>query len=232
MLDSYTCKSACATSDAYKLKPLIKDSSKDSFDQNNELKIINTGTIGRYVSKWGYQEMTYLGDKYLCPIVNKQEFFNVFKNTYAEKAVQSKIIMKGLNLLDACLDLDGNIMPGKSTLIVVSTSVTDLKLLLPILNSKLALFYLKEKYPASSYNEGITFTREMIDNLPFPKSLKTKQKQFVDIVDKILAIAQSPNYFEDKSKQAKVKELEKEIDQMVYALYGLTADEIAIIENR
>jgi 2,3-bisphosphoglycerate-independent phosphoglycerate mutase len=47
-----------------------------------------------------------------------------------------------------------------------------------------------------------------------------------------LAISNTDDYFHDKSKQAKVKELEKQIDQMVYALYGLTDEEIAIIENR
>lgn len=32
-------------------------------------------------------------------------------------------------------------------------------------------------------------------------------------------------------KQAKVKELEKEIDQLVYELYGLTEVEIKIVEG-
>ena len=33
-------------------------------------------------------------------------------------------------------------------------------------------------------------------------------------------------------KQAKVKELETEIDQMVYKLYALTQEEIEIVEGR
>jgi len=33
-------------------------------------------------------------------------------------------------------------------------------------------------------------------------------------------------------KQAKVKEYEYQIDQMVYKLYGLTEDEINIVEGR
>jgi type I restriction-modification system DNA methylase subunit len=230
--DSFNCENACATSDAYKLKPLIRDLTNKSFNQNHELKIINTGTIDKYVSKWGVRAMTYLGDKYLCPVVNKKDFSHLFKNTYAEKAMKPKIIMKGLNLLDACLDFDGSIIPGKTTLIVVGNNATDLKLLLPIINSKLALFYLKEKYPASSYNEGVTFTREMINNLPCPKSLKIEQKNVLEIVEQIFAVAQSKDYFENSAKQAEVKKLENQIDQMVYKIYGLTADEITIVEGQ
>ncbi len=33
------------------------------------------------------------------------------------------------------------------------------------------------------------------------------------------------------TKQAKVKELEKQIDQIIYKLYDLTDDEIKIVEN-
>ena len=34
-----------------------------------------------------------------------------------------------------------------------------------------------------------------------------------------------------KAKQAKARELERQIDQMVYELYGLTPEEIAVVEG-
>ena len=37
--------------------------------------------------------------------------------------------------------------------------------------------------------------------------------------------------FENFTKQAKVRELEHQIDQMVYKLYGLTDEEIKIVEG-
>jgi hypothetical protein len=36
---------------------------------------------------------------------------------------------------------------------------------------------------------------------------------------------------QNQSKQVKAKEYEKEIDRMVYELYGLTAEEIKIVEG-
>ena len=71
----------------------------------------------------------------------------------------------------------------------------------------------------------------MINNLPVPKTSKTEQKPFIDLVDKILAITKDDNYFHNSTKQAKVKELEHQIDQMIYELYGLTGNEIKIIEQ-
>jgi hypothetical protein len=226
------CENACATSDAYKLAPLIEDSLGD-FDKDEYFKIVNTGTIGKYYLKWGKREMTYLKHKYLHPVVSKKEFLSLFSNSYAIKAPKPKIIIKGLNLLDACLDVDGSVIPGKTTLMVTSHDIKTLRYLLAILNSKLAFFYIRERYPASSYNQGTTFTKEMINNLPLPKTTQNKQNDFINIVDTILSLTESDDFVEDKEKQASVQELEHQIDQMVYELYGLgklSGEEIKTIE--
>ena len=221
ILNSFNCENACATSDAYKLKPLIIDLSKNNLDNDNQLKIINTGTIGKYVSKWGNKKMTYLGNKYICPVVSKKEFFNLFKKSYAKKSVSPKIIIKGLSLMDVCLDFDGSIIPGKSTLIIINDDINQLKFLLAILNSKLILFFIKEKYQSSSYNEGISFTKYMINNLPIPIISDSKQKSLISVVDQILI---------DKKAGKDTQMLEDQIDLMVYKLYELTYEEVKIVD--
>ena len=57
------------------------------------------------------------------------------------------------------------------------------------------------------------------------------QKALSKIVDEILSITSSKDYLSNLTKQAKVKEYERQIDQMIYKLYGLTEDEIKIVEN-
>jgi len=52
------------------------------------------------------------------------------------------------------------------------------------------------------------------------------------LVDKILSLTKDDDYLQHPIKQAKVKEYEKEIDRMVYKLYDLTDDEIAVVESR
>jgi len=46
-----------------------------------------------------------------------------------------------------------------------------------------------------------------------------------------LAITKSDDYLKNAEKQAKVRDYETQIDQMVYKLYGLTPEEIEIVEN-
>jgi hypothetical protein len=53
----------------------------------------------------------------------------------------------------------------------------------------------------------------------------------VQKVQGILSLTQSYDFEISQEKQEKVKELEKEIDQLVYKLYGLTEEEIKIIES-
>jgi adenine-specific DNA-methyltransferase len=70
-----------------------------------------------------------------------------------------------------------------------------------------------------------------LSEIPIKKISKDDQKPFIDLVDKILAITKDDDYLENTAKQAKVRAYEKQIDQMVYELYGLTKDEIKIVEG-
>ena len=51
------------------------------------------------------------------------------------------------------------------------------------------------------------------------------------MVDKILLITKHSNYYNDPAKQAIVREYEEQIDKMVYKLYGLTPEEIKMVEG-
>ncbi len=169
--------------------------------------------------------MTYLKDKYLTPVVNKSEFLNAFNNSYGIKSNKSKIIIKGLTLLDACIDEIGVIIPGKTTLILTETNqeLSKLKFLLALLNSKLPLFYIKEKYNGSSYNGGINFNVDMINNLPIPNILGQTQQPFIKLIDYILYIISQPFYTSTDLAYAEerlmVNFLENLIDALVYELY-------------
>ena len=50
-------------------------------------------------------------------------------------------------------------------------------------------------------------------------------------IDKILAITKDEDYLSKPAKQTKVKDYEREIDQVVYKLYDLTPEEIRIVEG-
>ena len=73
---------------------------------------------------------------------------------------------------------------------------------------------------------------EPLSKIPIKIVLKKNQKPLIAIVDHILAITKSDDYLQNSQKQAKVKALEAEIDQLVYKLYDLTPEEIAIVEGK
>lgn len=218
--DYAVCENACATSDAYKIKDYLLDT---SFDSEKHLKIINTGTIGRYVSKWGKREMTYLKDKYLEPVVNKKKFQKDFSNSYGAKSILPKLIIKGLTLLDGCIDTEGIIIPGKSTLVITKPQGKENELLFPLalINSKISLFYIKEKYRGSSYNQGINFNPDMLNNLPVPSISKTTMQQIISTVKKII---------KESEKEHDTLTLEQDLNNIFYKLYELSYDEVKVID--
>lgn len=207
------CEGACATSDAYKLVPLIKSLKKPN---KNYYKLINTGTLIKFGNLWGCKPISYLGIKDEYPVVLKQEFENTFGKTYIQRARRKKLVMKGLNLLDVCLDDKAEFIPGKTMLVICSEDIALLKVLLVILNSKLIFWYLRIKYSSSSYCGGLTFTKDMINFIPIPE-LSSKA---YDSLIKLATEAVSSDVFP----------LDK-MNVFVYHLYNLTYDEILIVDR-
>ena len=219
--DLVVCESACSTGDAYKIKPLVKELA-GAFDPVKSFRMINTGTIGRYASRWAVKPMTYLKAKYSMPVVDRAAFAKAFPNSYGAKAGLKKIILKGLNLLDASLDLDGTVVPGKTTLILPSDDAAALKYAAAILHCPLAIFYIKSRYGSSSYNGGINFSKGMINALPIPTNPSQKM-QIVDLVDQILNRRVVDPI-------ADIRDLEEKINAKLYALYKLTDADIELVE--
>lgn len=101
----------------------------------------------------------------------------------------------------------------------------DLKYITAILNSNLMDWY----YRTISLESGRTMAQtdiETVGGLPIKSMNESDQRVFVEIVNKIMDLTGEDDYLHDLGSQNKVKELEKQIDQMVYELYGLTQNEI------
>ncbi|HEV3427778.1 MAG TPA: Eco57I restriction-modification methylase domain-containing protein [Paraburkholderia sp.] len=216
------CENACATADAYRLAPLI-DEARDGFDASRHYRVVNTGTLGRYVSRWASKPMTYLGRSYAQPVVERERFEAAFTNGYRAKTAAKKLIVKGLTHLHATLDLDGHTLPGKTTLILRSDDADLLKFAAAVLNCPLAGFVTRARFGASSYNGGVAFTKAMIDALPVPDDAHLRAR-IASKVDEVLRLMQAGD-------QARGEALAREIDGMLHAAYGLSESDIALVEQ-
>lgn len=99
-----------------------------------------------------------------------------------------------------------------------------LKYLIAILNSKFITFYSRENNIIKTGHKKQPQIRiKGLDVIPIKKISFEEQKPLIKLVDRILAAKK-------QEAGADVSELEREIDRLVYALYDLTPDEIALIE--
>lgn len=100
------------------------------------------------------------------------------------------------------------------------SETVDLRYLLGVMNSKYASVLLTN-LRGGDYH----IYPEHIRNIPIPSATLEQQEPIIALVDKIL-VAKKANPQADTSKE------EAEIDRLVYALYGLSEDEIKIVEGR
>lgn len=94
-----------------------------------------------------------------------------------------------------------------------------LRYLLGILNSKLMNYLFSTKFL------NLAIKAEYVKQLRIPSISEKQQKPVIALVDKILAAKK-------QDPSADTSALEVQIDGLVYALYGLTAEEIAVVEGR
>jgi type I restriction-modification system DNA methylase subunit len=104
-----------------------------------------------------------------------------------------------------------------------------LKYILALINS--SPYYLWLYHRGKRKGEMLELIATPLSEIPIKKISKIDQKPFISIVDKILAITKDEDYPYNPDKQAQVKGYGHQIDQLVYELYGLTPEEIAVVEG-
>ncbi|MCE5339959.1 MAG: Eco57I restriction-modification methylase domain-containing protein [Planctomycetaceae bacterium] len=104
----------------------------------------------------------------------------------------------------------------------IKTDKVNMKYLTALLNSKLIKFWLDHKGKKQGNNFQVD--AEPLTQIPLMKISGNEQEPFIALVDEILAM-------KNKDPKANTSGLEKQIDEMVYKLYGLTDDEIKIVKS-
>ena len=100
---------------------------------------------------------------------------------------------------------------------------TSLKYLCAVLNSALVTWFVKNTAPTTGM--GLTeWTKSATERIPIPKISTANQRPFVRLVDQILKA-------KDADPDADTRHLEREIDRLVYELYGLGEGETTATER-
>jgi type I restriction-modification system DNA methylase subunit len=118
--------------------------------------------------------------------------------------------------------------------LVLKPEKINLKYLTALLNSKPIYFWLKQK--GKKQGEQLQIDKEPLLEIPLFKAEEVEQEKIALMVDKIMAKnaefhRTSQNTDKWHSLKSEIKKLDSEIDEAIYKLYGLTAEEIKIIES-
>lgn len=149
---------------------------------------------------------------------------------FAPKVILSQTVSnaEGKIRLQAALDGEVGYYGNVSIHLIGHDDLNYLKLLMAIINSSLISFYAVEKKLILGSEGGSRKTPQIrkgsIDKIPIRKISPAIQERLLFLVDKIL-VSKKVN------PDTNTKHLEKQIDQMVYKLYGLTKEETAIVER-
>jgi adenine-specific DNA-methyltransferase len=112
----------------------------------------------------------------------------------------------------------------------------DLKYILGIINSKLISGWFAQTFNKFSRKIFPQFKVNELAQFPIYPANQTEQKPIIDLVDKILDSQKQLHAVEKNSDEwerikSEIEKIDKEIDEKVYNLYGLTTAEIKIIES-
>jgi len=157
-----------------------------------------------------YNKLEKRGDKGATP-------YNLRNCAYLDKFKKTKIIYPDISdKLTFTFDNQGYYF--NNTVYFIDT---DSKYMLSILNSKIVNYYYGF-ITSQLGSKGIRAFTVSLMEVPIPKIDKKAQQPFITLADQIITL---------KKQNQDTSELEVQIDQMVYELYGLSEDEVALVEG-
>ncbi|MCK5607438.1 hypothetical protein KAR91_36475, partial [Candidatus Pacearchaeota archaeon] len=185
---------------------------RELFRPNGKYRVLHGAQIQKF----------YVSDTPSQGRINYLNNSDISSNTRAKKLFKSKrIVMQRITGVDSRIRLIMTVVRGgylcaNSTNYIVEDPRCPLEFTLGILNSKLINKYFK----LTSTNTNIT--AKEINSIPLPEALNYRE-----IVDLVTVI----NRRKEEHPNCDTSSLEAEIDSIVYKLYGLTEEEIAMVET-
>ena len=187
----------------------------------NWLPLLRGSLINRYVNFWNNNSWIKYGEWLAAPRDPK-----IFE-------AKEKIVVRQTGDSIIATLIGANIICRNNLHILISTDF-DHKFLLGILNSKLTDFYYYQINPEKG-EVLAEVKKQHVEQLPIPKNVsKLQETEIIKHVDQLLSLnkeLQNSN-LPEKSEQLKhrIEHTESKIDEMVYQIYGLTEEEIKIVE--
>jgi len=203
--------------------------------ENDDCKrLITAESIDRYSIKWNGLWVDYRREL----IDTKKKEYGSLRNPRIFEASE-KLLTALFGLRPEVAYDDGRLYANNSVKIVLARDKDmNLKWILAILNSNLMAFYYRILFAPTHVRGGyIQFYPKDFLRLPIKKIKQEKRNDLTKLVDEILSLNIHLSNFGDKKTsdtakiEEEIKKTDAKIDELVYELYGLTGEEIRIVEN-
>ena len=184
----------------------------NGYESTSAVDIIKYSAIKNYLDRF-YAQLSKRKDKGRTP-------YHLRHCAYHEEFAKEKLFWMDMSNtgrfayseMEMYCNDKGFILTGKS-----------LKYLCAVLNSTI-IKWLVENTALTTGLGVVQWKKFVVERLPIPKISTAQQKPFIELTDHILR-AKATNSAADTSA------LEADIDRLVYQLYGLTSEEIAVVEG-
>ena len=170
-----------------------------------------------------YEHLESFGDRFRNRGAQGQHWTNLRACSFYDDFQKEKIVWIELTDMGRFALCSEEIYLLNSAYFLLPPSGIESKFLLGILNSSTIRFYLGLIAETSGMGTS-RWINNYVKEFPIPEATCEQQALIIELVGQILAAKHI-------SLDANVCELENEIDQIVYSLYDLTPDEIAIVEE-
>ena len=201
--------------EAQKIKEFVHDHKVE-----NSIPFTVSGNIDRYY--YDNKNVKYMKDRYSDAYVYLDGSFSKGKVLLWSNP---KIIIAGMTKVVEATYVQSSLAIGVGAYAIYDFNGINPYYILGLLNSKYTSYYLMNKFRDKHLAGGyLAINKSTIEQLPFKIAEEESQTIIINNVKTILK-AKSANPSADTTA------LESEIDRLVYQLYGLTDEEIAIIEK-
>jgi hypothetical protein len=217
---------------------LLKEQDSKMRVNSNYARFVVSGSIFRYRETWQNIPVHFMRKRYKKPLISLQA---PMPNRRIEQALTSKIIICKVALQPrAFLDINGE-YAGAYTTYVFKKEIS-LFYLTAIINSRLTNYIYRTLYNALAMGGGyLRFQPPQIRRIPIyaidfdNPTEKNQHDKMVKLVEQMLILHQQLNDATSNRKketiQRQINRTDKRIDKLVYELYDLTPDEIALVEE-
>ena len=206
------------------IKPVIRgrDISRFSYIQEKYILLTKNGIDVEKEYPAVFEYLDSFGDKFKNRGAKGKHWTNLRACSFFEDFKKPKIVWIELSDKNKFSICNEEVYLLNSAYFLLPPKEMDEKFLLSVLNSKTIKFYLK----SIANTSGVGTTRWIntyVKDFPIARNPEI-EVQLIELVNEILNIMQ-------KNLKADTSSLEQEIDQIVYDLYGLTEEEIKIVEG-